>query len=104
MASMYDVSESCNHAFAYDTGVCMACGVSVVSARLASAKPSINQPIDPAGWDKLRAALDKCESPHEASPVEIKTAPATAPLTAAMSRPLAAEKSMRAQLLLRDDD
>lgn len=170
----YAAAEVCQHAFAYDTGVCMACGVSVASARLASAKPPVNEPIDPAGWDKLRAAFDKCDRGLEESRdflkrqgvprVEITPTlevaaltilhgsreraldawkaehlaarakrntdrnPLTPPkpgeaearekryqaqraeidrrdaLTAAMSRPLAAEKSMRAQILRREDD
>lgn len=239
----YGAAEVCLHSFAYDTGVCMSCGMSEASAMLAKKpKPAIpadtpraswyatisdgqhpfaswlsvdlctfyaevdvnvlgterfaelvtelttrgirdraereyvvarkegfgvwakekrdaplpaNAPIDPAEWDKLRAALDKCEPAIPTQPMTKteaqlhhltsvlgsrekaldhwkechlaerakKSARAHADyndsaamtqglyehgraqeLEQAMNMPIAAEKSMRAQLLLREDD
>ena len=176
----YAAAEVCQHAFAYDTGVCMACGVSAQSARLAK-KPKPAIPADSL-WDKLKTEFDQCEAvlDREGDLVGVNPIPPgmkvngftkeeiypSAPMTKteaqlhhltsvfgsrekaldawkaahlgaraiknnrehadyldacdmereidelsaaqelqhAMSRPLATEKSMRAQLLLRDDD
>lgn len=50
MPSLYDISESCNHAFAYDTGVCMSCGMSVASVRLSKPKDVIPGDTPRASW------------------------------------------------------
>lgn len=157
-AVTYTAHEVCMHSFVNDSpSVCMACGVSVVSARIANAKLSASVPVpgDHAGWDKLKAALAKCEPTIPSQPMS-KTEAQLHHLTSvfgsrekaldhwkechlaerakrnarehadyndsaamtkglyehgraqeleqAMSRPLAAEKSMRAQILLREDD
>lgn len=47
----YAAAEVCQHAFAYDTGVCMACGVSAQSARIAKKpKPAIPADTPHASW------------------------------------------------------